>query len=148
MNIDKVKDILYDYPYTEEKRERLNKELQDLLGSKYETSITAQLNGVTSSNRPISDKTGDAVIKIAEIYDTRANAIKNKINNLYKIQNAIETSFEKLDHNQKQIIELKYFKRYKLIHIAKKIKYSTRNCYNLHDKAIEIICEQFKKESV
>ena len=51
MNIDKVKDILYDYPYTEEKRERLNKELQDLLGSKYETSITAQLNGVTSSNR-------------------------------------------------------------------------------------------------
>ena len=148
MNIDKVKDILYDYPYTEEKRERLNKELQDLLGSKYETSITAQLNGVTSSNRPISDKTGDAVIKISEIYDTRANAIKNKINNLYKIQNAIETSFEKLDHNQKQIIELKYFKRYKWIHIAKKIKYSTRNCYNLHDKAIEIICEQFKKESV
>ena len=136
MNIDKVKDILYDYPYTEEKRERLNKELQDLLGSKYETSITAQLNGVTSSNRPISDKTGEA------------NAIKNKINNLYKIQNAIETSFEKLDHNQKQIIELKYFKRYKWIHIAKKIKYSTRNCYNLHDKAIEIICEQFKKESV
>ena len=148
MNIDKVKDILYDYPYTEEKRERLNKELQDLLGSKYETSITAQLNGVSSSNRPISDKTGDAVIKIAEIYDTRADAIKNKINNLYKIQNAIETSFEKLDHNQKQIIELKYFKRYKWINIAKKIKYSTRNCYNLHDKAIEIICEQFKKESV
>ncbi|MBP2027422.1 RinA family phage transcriptional activator [Acetoanaerobium pronyense] len=145
MKKETIKKILLDYPYTKKEKEKLNNDLKDLLGSKYETSVTAQLTEAISGNRSISNKTEQAVIKISEIYDHKANLIKNKINILLKNQYLIEESLERLEHDQKKIIELRYFQRYKWEIISKKLKYSISNCYKLHDKALNKLSIEFER---
>lgn len=146
MNKKQLKEFLYDYPNISKEIERLNKDLKDLLGSKYETGITVQMGGIFSSNREISDKTGEAVIKISEIYDKRATTIKSKIDKLLSDKDSLEKALKKLNHMQKIIIQLRYFENLSWYRIAEKIIYSEGNCHVLHRSALNTMIKNLSKE--
>ncbi len=134
-----IKDLI-EYPYIAEEIDRLRKELEVIASSKYETSITTKYShtsGFGSGN--VSDKTGEAVMKIIELYDTRAESIGKKIEKLLIKETKINGWLDELDYFEKTAIKLRFFENKSWKEIAVLMGQSVRNCQRFKDSALEKI---------
>lgn len=134
-----IKD-LQEYPYIAEEIERLKKELDIIVSDKYDTSTTAKYSLTAGfSGGGVSDKTAEAVLKIVEIYDTKAQSIANKIEKLNYRETRVTDFLDKLDILERSVIKLKYFQNKRWKEIADLTGQSIRNCQRFKDSAFNKI---------
>lgn len=130
-----IEDKLYEYPYIMGEVKKLKEETEAIAALKYDTSITPSYSS-SGHGGGISDKTGDQVIKIDELFDRSIEAIHKKIERLMNSKSQIDLALEELDALEKVIIQERYFKNESWSCISVKTKNSISNCHNLKNKAL------------
>lgn len=146
MDINEIKQKLHSYRYIEFKIEALNEELNNLA-----TMIDAQRNvkcpvitGMPGSNS-IADPVGEAAERIIDKYCHEYARYENELDKLFREKHEIDDLIRFLDGMEKQIIELKYFKKYKWWMIADTLNYSETQCRRKCFSALEKIQDKAKK---
>lgn len=142
-----IKLFLRDYPFINTELQRLQKELNELIKSKQETYVTLKavsVTGMPKSTVP-SDNVYSTVQVLVDRYDAKINYYTKQINNLLDEKELFEKAWfnrNLLSHEERAIIELRCFERYRWPDIARVLKYSEKQCQRLLDKVIEKLqCE-------
>lgn len=104
----KAEAILYNYPILEAKIKNLELELDELL--EYDV-LPASSNNIKpgSTTNAISNSVESEVVKRDD--NQRAKCIQKKIKKLQRQKQKIENALEALSDDQREIVELKYFKQ-------------------------------------
>mgnify|MGYP000950536816 CR=1 FL=1 len=137
-----IKSYLRGYPYINIEMQRLQKELNALIMSKHDTYCTlhaAPLTGMPSGNS-IPDSVYQTVQVIADRYDHKINFYVNKINNLIDDKALFEKVWfnnNVMTNEDRAIIEFRCFERYRWPDIARKMRYSEKQCQRFLDKTIQ-----------
>ncbi len=138
MNHKEIKVLFGSYNTVCAEIHHLNQEVMEL------TEVTAshrELSAITYSDMPrsgkISDPTYEKAQKIIDVYLKQVEKIESRIEVLFNKKNQIETMFDCLEPVERQIMMLRYQKKYRWEMIATSVSYSRRQCINIHDKVIE-----------
>ncbi len=146
MDINEIKQKLHSYRYILFKIAAANDKLNDLaamMDTQRNVKSTV-LTGMPSTNN-ISDPVADSVTKIIDIYCKEYANIENELDKLFKEKHEIDDLIIILEGLEKQIIELKYFKKYKWWMVAQTINYSETQCRRKCLSALKKIKEKGKK---
>jgi len=134
----KLTNLLYSYTYIEFEIEDINEKiinLGEVISSQREIRIP-ELTGLPKGSGT-SDTVYSNVEKILVTYGQEVAKLENRLEKAFKKRNMIEDLISILDPTEKRIIELKYFKKYKMWMISGSLNYEERQIYRLHDKAFE-----------
>lgn len=137
MKKNELKILLNKYNYIVAEIEDCNQEilqLSEVVAAERELKVS-ELSDMPRGNG-ISDTTYKKVEKIIDCYSKQVAKIETNIEGLFYKKNMIEELVKSLDPNERKIIELKYFKKYKWWMIQHTMNYSRTQCFNIHDKAI------------
>lgn len=146
MDIKEIKQKLYSYKYIEFKIEATNNKLNDLAAlTSCQRNVKSQLLTGMPCSKNISDTVADSVYKIIDIYSKEYERIKNELDELFKQKREIADMFECLDSLEKEIIELKYFKKYKWWMVSQTIHMSETHCRRRCSSALLSIKDALKK---
>lgn len=141
-----LKNLLYSYTYIKDEIEGINEEicnLGEVINSQRDIKIP-ELTGLPRGSE-ISDTVYNNVEKILVTYGKEVAELENRLNEAFKKRNTIKILINVLDPTEKQIIELKYFKKYKPWMIKSCISYEKSQMYKYHDEAIRKMLEVFIK---
>ena len=108
-------EVLYDYPYMDEKIERIKAEIQ---------RITEQ-------------STLEMTVKISDRYEQQIEELTRLVEGLICQQDNIRRALFELSREEYRFVELKYFERMKVEAIVRELKRSRRGFYRLGDKVLE-----------
>ncbi len=140
MDINEIKQKLHSYRYIEFKIDAVNDRLNNLA-----SLIDVQRNvkspiitGMPGSNG-VSDPVGEAVEKIIDKYCHEYARYENELDELFRQKHEIDDMIKLLDSTEKQIVELKYFKKYKWWMVAQTMNYCDKQCMRICNSAIKKI---------
>ena len=136
MNIEK---ILRDYPHYAEEIQKLNTELNQTLQLKLCTQDTLKaqcLSGMPSSGG-ISDITYKAVEQSIDRHEQHIVYLSNKIKEIYENKEYIDGLLPKLTMEEYRVIDLYYFKGYRLGRVGYVMHYSKTNCWRIKTSALK-----------
>jgi DNA-directed RNA polymerase specialized sigma subunit len=142
---EKLKKLLYGYTYIEFEIESINEKiinLGEVISSQRDIRIP-ELSTLPCGNE-ISDTVYNSVEKIVDTYGHEVAKLESRLEKAFRKRNYINDLISILDPIEKRIIELKYFKKYKVWMICSSISYERSNYYRLHDKAFEKLLEAIK----
>jgi len=145
----KLKNLLYSYTYIEDEIEGINEgicNLGEVINSQRDLSIPC-LTGMPSGSGT-SDTVYAAVEKIMDTYSQEVAKLENRLDKAFKKRNQIKVLLDVLDPNEQRIIELRYFKKYKIWMISSSMHYDRSHIYRLHDEAINKMLEVYNHEYV
>ncbi len=145
----KLKSLLYSYTYIEDEIEDINEKIINLgeaINSQRDLSIPC-LTGMPSGNGT-SDTVYASVEKILVTYGQEVAKLENRLEKTFRKRNYINVLLGVLNPTEKRIIELRYFKKYKIWMIVSSVHYDRSHIYRLHDEAIRKMLEVFKIESI
>ncbi|MDW5300229.1 MAG: hypothetical protein SA378_08845 [Sedimentibacter sp.] len=143
----KLKSLLYSYTYIEDEIEGINEEicnLGEVINSQRDIK-TPNLTGMPKGNE-ISDIVYQNVEKIIVTYGQEVAKLENRLDKAFRKRNLINLLIGVLDPTEKKIIELKYFKKYKIWMIKGSVNYEKTQIYKYHDEAIRKMLEVFNHE--
>ncbi len=146
--IAKLKNLLYSYTYIENEIEDINEKIINLGGaisSQRDLSIPC-LTGMPSGSGT-SDTVYASVEKIMVTYGQEVAKLENRLEKAFKRRNYINALIGVLDSTEHRIIELRYFKKYKIWMISSSMHYDRSHIYRLHDEAIRKMLEVYKVEN-
>lgn len=132
----KLEKLLYGYTYIEFEIEDINEKIINLgeaIGSQRELKIPC-LTGMPNGNGT-SDTVYASVEKILVTYGEEVAKLENRLEKAFEKRNYIEDLISTLDPIEKRIIELKYFKKYKIWMICSSVHYEKSQVYNILNKA-------------
>jgi len=144
----KLKNLLYSYTYIEDEIEGINEKIINLgeaISSQRDLSIPC-LTGMPGGSN-ISDSVYASVEKIMVTYGQEVAKLENRLEKTFKKRNYINALIGVLDPTEQIIIELRYFKKYKIWMISSSIHYDRSHIYRLHDEAIRKMLEVYNSES-
>jgi len=131
-----IKEMLIEYPYIPETVMGLNREINMILTTKHDTSVTQQLSGMPGSGK-ISNPTADAVERIIDRLDERVQNIGKRINDLLDSKELIDGRLKRLDAQERKIVELKYFRAMRWEEVRREARYSKSQSFEIHSKALK-----------
>ena len=108
----------------------LNSEIQMI----YDTRPAAGFDYTVGSGNSYSDVTGDAAVKVAKLSADRDRLLLEWLNLYEAVTNVLEAM---PDRNQRQILTLRYILCYTWQQIGAFTEYCQKQCYRIHNKAIE-----------
>lgn len=79
----------------------------------------------------VSDPTFKKAQKILDVYVEQVAKVENKIIDLYDRKNKVETFLTSLSFVEKEIVRLRFFKKYKWDMVAEEVHYSVRQCHEI-----------------
>ncbi len=137
MNKKELQNLLNKYNYIVAEIENCNQEilqLSEVAASERELKIPILSDMPRGSET--SDTTYKKVEKIIDCYSKQVAKIETNIEKLFNKKNRIDDLLNILEPRERKIIELKYFKKYKWWMIQHTMHYSRRQCFNIHDIAL------------
>lgn len=147
MEIKEIKQLLNGYSYIKFKVDSINENLCNLavmIESQREVK-TPILTGLPKSSN-ISDTVAKATEKIIDKYCCEVIKYEKELDVLLKQKNYIEELLLFLNPIQRQIIELKYFKKYKWWMVSQVVNYSDKHCERIGKEAIKIIMDKMENK--
>lgn len=143
MTINEIKKKLHSYRYIEFKIKDCNENLYNLANlidtqRGVKTQILTSMPHISSN---VSDPVGEAAEKIIDRYRHEYAHYEYELKILYEEKHIIDNMINKLDVIERQIIELKYFKKYKWWMVAQTMNYSERQCRRIEMVAIKKLLE-------
>lgn len=141
---EKLKSLLYSYTYIQDEIEGINEEicnLGEVINSQRDIKAP-NLTGMPKGNE-ITDVVYESVEKIIMTYGQEVAKLENRLDKAFRNRNLINTLLSILDPIEKKIIELKYFKKYKVWMISGCVSYEKTQIYKYHDEAIKKMLEVF-----
>lgn len=143
----KLKNLLYSYTYIEDEIEGINENiinLGEVISSQRDLSIPC-LTGMPSGSGT-SDTVYAAVEKIVDTYSQEVAKLENRLDKAFRKRNYINVLLSVLNTTEKRIIELRYFKKYKIWMIGSSLHYDRSHIYRLHDEAFEKMLKVYSNE--
>lgn len=136
-----IENMLLEYTYIPETVQELNAELNDMLGNK--DSLYGKINSAKITGMPygtdVGDPTFETVRQIIDRYDKRVIEIRDRINELLDNKAMLEQALRYLSIEEHRLIDLRYFKGYKMNRIQYIIHFNLSHCYRMHESAIDKI---------
>lgn len=142
----RLKDLLYSYTYIEFEIENINQqilELGEVINSQRDVKVP-ELTGVPGGN-DVSDVVYESVEKILVTYGQEVARLENRLERAYKKKNQILTLLDALNSVERSIVELKFFKKYKIWMIAGTVNYSERQVNRYLDSALNKMFNIFER---
>lgn len=138
MNIER---ILNDYPHIGEIIQDLQKQLNNAVSMQQETRDTLKAAEMTGMPRGtnVSDLTGQAVERTLDKWESRIIYLSDQINYYIDLQKLVDDAVKCLTVDEFRVIDLRYFKGYKMRQVGYKMHFEKTRCYEIHNKAIEKI---------
>lgn len=136
--IAKLKNLLYSYTYIQFEIESINEEiinLGEVIRSQRDIKVP-ELTGMPRGSET-SDTVYNNVEKIIVTYGQEVAKLENRLEKAFEIRNFIDDLISTLEPIEKRIIELKYFKKYKMWMICSSVSYERSHVYRLQDEAIK-----------
>lgn len=130
--------LLYGYTYIEFEIEGINEKIANLgevINSQREIKVQA-LTGMPGGSGT-SDTVYKSVENIIDIYAKEVAYLENKLQKAFDRRNYIDDLMGVLDPIEKKLIELKYFKKYKMWMICSSVHYEKSQVYNMLNKSIQ-----------
>lgn len=143
----KLKNLLYSYTYIEDEIEGINEKIINLgeaISAQRDLSIPC-LTGMPGGSGT-SDTVYASVEKIMVTYGQEVANLENRLERAFKRRNQINALVGVLDPTEQRVIELRYFKKYKIWMISSSVHYDRSHIYRLHDEAIRKMLEVFSYE--
>lgn len=140
----KLKNLLYSYTYIQDEIEGINEEicnLGEVINSQRDIKAP-NLTGMPKGNE-ITDVVYESVEKIIMTYGQEVAKLENRLDKAFRNRNLINTLLSILDPIERKIIELKYFKKYKVWMIARTVNYSERQVNRYLDSALNKMVDNF-----
>lgn len=140
MNEKEIKNLLESYNLICAEIHQLNQEIIELA-----ETIAAQrdLSAITYSDTPkgsiISDSTYLKAQKVIDVYQMQVDKTEKRIEVLFNKKNQIEALLVPLSDLEREIIKLKYFKKYRWEMVAASVHYSRRQCINVSDRIFKTL---------
>ena len=133
--------ILRDYPHYAEEIQKLNAELNQTLQLKLCTQDTLKAQALTGmpSSSGISDVTYNAVEQNIDRHEQHIVYLSNKIKEIYDHKEIIDGLLPKLTMEEYRVVDLHYFKGYKMHRVGYIMHYQKSRCYELKDSAVKKI---------
>lgn len=136
MNIEEKKNILRSYKYHQEELERLYYQLNEIRVKCYNK---AGVKAITYSDMPKGGISPDMADEVANMIDLE-KGIVDKILKIHSKINKLDKAIEDLkDIELIRVIKLKYFKRYSIPQIARKMYLSENTIKRRHKKALNML---------
>lgn len=137
MNIKEIKQKLHNYRYIEFKIDAENEGLRNLASMiELQRNIKSPILTGMPGNNNISDPVADAAERIIDKYCREYAKHENELDKLFKDKHEIDELIKVLDSTERQVIELKYFKKYKWWMVADTMNYSEKQCRRINNRAI------------
>jgi len=133
--------LLSKYPDCNKEIQELNKELNQTLRLKLETQNTLKaqaMDGMPHSTN-ISDTTYKAVEQSIDRHDEHMKYLIEQINEQYRIKETVYEAIKRLTMEEYRVIELRYFKGYKVGRVAGVMHYNRSYCSEIISKGISKI---------
>lgn len=141
---EKLKRLLYSYTYIQFEIDCINENiinLGEVINSQREIKVP-ELTDMPGSNG-ISDTVYNSVEKILVTYGQEVAKLENRLEKAFEKKNYIDDLLKLLEPLEKQIVILKYFKKYKTWMICSKLNYSKRQVDRFCSKALNKIIEEY-----
>jgi DNA-directed RNA polymerase specialized sigma24 family protein len=126
-----VTDMLYLYPEIDCKVSALRKEIATILEDKYQMKITSTISRAPATKSDNSD----LICEILDSIDRQLIQRHEKIQELLKIKQLIDSALSELPYTEQLIIELRYFQGRSWSEVSRRTKVAIRS---LHNKSSEI----------
>lgn len=144
----RLKSLLRSYTYIEDEIENVTEEIcnmGDVINAQRDVKAP-NLTGLPKGNE-ITDIVYESVEKIIVTYGHEIAKLEKRLEKAFKKRNLINTLIGVLDDTERKIIELKYFKKYKIWMITSSVSYERAQIYRYHDAAIKKMLEVYNNES-
>lgn len=140
MDINEIKQKLHSFKYIEFKIDAANENLNNLaaLIDTQRNVSSPVLTGLPGNNN-VSDPVVDAAERIIDKYCKEYARYENELDELFKQKHAINNMVKTLDFMELQVIELKYFKKYKWWMVSQTLNYSEKQCRRICNIALSKI---------
>lgn len=140
----KLKNLLYSYTYIEDEIEGINEEicnLGEVINSQRDVKAP-NLTGMPKGNE-ITDVVYESVEKIILTYGQEIAKLENRLEKAFRKRNLITALISVLEPTEKKIIELKYFKKYKIWMISGCVNYEKTQIHKYHNEAMKKMLEVY-----
>ena len=108
---------------------------QEILHLSEVAAAHRELSAITYSDMPrgsgVSDPTYEKAQRIIDVYVEQVSKVERRIADLYDRKNQVEAFLEPLSDIEREIIRLRFFKKYKWEMVADSVHYSRRQCENI-----------------
>ncbi len=144
----KLKSLLYSYTYIEDEIENINQEIcnmGDVINAQRDVRVP-NLSDMPKGNK-LSDTVYESVEKILITYTHEVTKLEKRLEKAFRKRNLINTLIGALDDTERKIIELKYFKKYKIWMITSSVSYERAQIYRYHDAAIKKMLEVYNESN-
>ena len=144
----KLKSLLYSYTYIEDEIEHINQEICNL-GEVINAQRDVKVPDLTAAPKgnEICDTVYQSVEKILVTYSHEVAKLENRLDKAFRKRNLINVLISFLDETERKIIELKYFKKYKIWMITSSVSYERAQIYRYHDAAIKKMLEVYNESN-
>ncbi len=141
-----IENMLREYEGIPSKIMQLNKELNDMLANKNQTYNVLQASMV--SNMPHGTEVGNptlrAVEKIIDNYTKHIEYISGEINFYINLKQTLDKALSELTLEEKRVVELRYFDRWKMGRIPREMKYSWKQVTRFKNEALSKISKEIQ----
>lgn len=144
----RLKGLLFSYTYIEDEIESINQEicnLGEVINAQRDVKVP-DLTGAPKGNE-ISDTVYQSVEKILTTYSHEVANLENRLDKAFRKRNLINALISMLDDTERKIIELKYFKKYKMWMIESSVNYARAQIYRYHDAAFTKMLEVYNENN-
>jgi DNA-directed RNA polymerase specialized sigma subunit len=150
MTKQEIKDLLKRHAYVEGEIRNCGEAMQCLVDDiEYERDLKAYISdGMPHTMNGYSDPTYTKAQRILDDFRTQIDDIERRQEGLFERRALVEKLLDILSPVEKQIIELRYFRKYKWCMVARTLKLTEKYCYRLSEKAIYRIVEWETQEEV
>lgn len=144
----KLKSLLRSYTYIEDEIENITEEIcnmGDVINAQRDVRVP-NLSDMPKGNE-LSDTVYESVEKILITYTHEVTKLEKRLEKAFRKRNLINTLIGVLDDTERKIIELKYFKKYKIWMITSSVSYERAQIYRYHDAAIKKMLEVYNESN-
>ncbi|NLU53423.1 MAG: hypothetical protein GXX10_11255 [Clostridiaceae bacterium] len=136
-----IRAYLRDYPFINDEILRLQKELNEIIRHKHESYATLKAVPITDMPKGsgLSDPVYNTVQVIIDRYDHKIEYYTQKINQILDDKALFEQIWfsEILSSEERSVIDYRCFQHFDWKQTAKLMKYSTKQCRRIFNRAIE-----------
>lgn len=148
MTKDEITALLNKHTYIEDEIRNCIEEMQrltDVISCERDIKATI-LSGMPGNTSTLSDPTYRKAQKILDEYKSEIKRIERKQRGLFVKRALVCELIDILSPEERQVIELRHFKKYRWWMVASQTKYNERYCYKLRDAAMEKMQCYLKEE--
>lgn len=142
-----IQQALIEYPYITGRIQGYNREINEILSIKYDTSVTAKITGMPGGGQ-ISDPTLQAIEQIVDRLDVHITRTQERISRLLDDKEMVDSRLDRLDIQQRRVIEHRYFNGMHWPDIQKAMDYSEATVFRIHRAALEAMEDDSKRQDV